>query len=51
LRMSEAVKPKRPPADVLPVHQFRSSTRDASRTTRSGRVRTDVLMEPLYPIG
>src|SRR5689334_7590260 len=47
--MSGAVKAKGLPADVLPVHQFISSTRDASRTTGSERVRTTVLMEPLYP--
>src|SRR6185437_11784244 len=49
--MSGAVKAKGLPADVLPVHQFPKSTRDASRTTGSGRVRTTVLMEPLYPNG
>src|SRR5690348_9572342 len=47
--MSGAVKEKRLPADVLPVHQFPPSTRDASRTTGSGRVRTTGLIEPLYP--
>src|SRR5437763_6622283 len=49
--MSGAVKAKALPADVLPVHQFPPSPRDAPRTTGSGRVRTTVLMEPLYPDG
>src|SRR5690242_21149776 len=31
------------------MHQLPSSTREASRTTESARIRTTVSMEPLYP--